>query len=185
MTPKTTVTILLIISFLIPSQTVYSLEDIKQVEESLHELLLFRVEPLSHQDGIQAARLLKKGTDAYIQELKKINLYRFKDINGDSAKILQNEIKDATESMEAMILWFAIIIKDSSQSKSLMAWHMVSRHISINIVYMDDIESRGLIKSKWNITLEMVLRGILDTIIKPKLEHLMDCNQAAKSINKK
>ena len=55
---------------------------------------------------------------------------------------------------------------------SVVAWTDIARQISINIAEMGALERWGLVDSDWHVGLGLVLPGIFDKLIEPKLTEL-------------
>lgn len=149
-----------------------------QREKTLMDLLFAKKVPLSETQEMQVARLLQEGTREYLQELKTIDFDSFKGISGENAIALHHEWEMVSSGMERMIQSLDEPKNNPNSLLSIIAWQSVAREMSINAAYMDDLQSRGLIKSEWHVLLRMVLVGIFDNIIAPKLFDLVNLKRS-------
>ena len=145
----------------------------KRSEETFLDLLLFRKEPLNPKEESRAAKLLQEGSIVYLKEIESIDIGHFRSLRGDTAISISSEIEMIKMGLSEMVECLEIPKNNPATLSSVVAWHIAARAIAINIQRMEDLEKFGLVKSEWHRELGMVLRGIFDTLIQPKLMDLV------------
>ena len=133
--------------------------------------LLIGKSKLTSSQERKLANYLEEGTKNYLKQLRGITPLSFKgreDINAETAAFLISEVNGVISSFEDIVKLLEKPEREPDDN-SVIAWLIVARQISINIAEMNDLEYWGLVKSDWPTTLRVVLPGIFDRLIEPKI----------------
>jgi hypothetical protein len=162
-------TVMLLAPFLFLVKNTYAQE--KALQTEVLQALFLGDAPLTAEQERKVAICLYEGTKAYLAKLRQVNFLSFrgrKEIDAETAVSLKAEVDITVTCLENMLRSLEKQ-KESADMYSVLTWIFVVRNISINIEEMNDFSRFGLVDSDWYRMLTLVLPGIFDKVIIPKV----------------